>query len=350
MGKLTSQPDGPSGPPAGKARKVTIWRVAILALGAAAVIGGLVLWLVPAGQTGSTATQNTTTTVIDSAGHKRTTVVKKNTTTNTPQVGKSDAMLVAVFTFGVGLLAAAGLWDRIQEFAIGGVSIRLTEAVVEEQEIALVDATARGVGYLDSTTAASIAQEVRGMSKDLRLARIDLQAGKPWAPTNLNLYVLLLAYRSSVEVLVFSGQEDSEPGRYFGAASVAWLADRVKATDPDLLAAYCETKEITLTSEADAVHLGTTFWNALGARDNTRVTGPGPDRVDRKRLYDFAGEALISRSIEVDVGQALPRQEQLDILAFPLRYVPITNPHGHLEVILDKRRIAKKMGFSVVDL
>jgi hypothetical protein len=42
-------------------------------------------------------------------------------------------MLVAVFTFGVGLLAVAFLWDRIQEFGIVGVTIWLIETAVESQ-------------------------------------------------------------------------------------------------------------------------------------------------------------------------------------------------------------------------
>jgi hypothetical protein len=331
-----------------KARNAKGLRVAVLLLGVAAVIGGLVLWLAPALHTMTTVAQNTTTTVIDGAGHKSTTVDKRNTTTTTPGVG-SDAMLVAVFTFGVGLLAAASLWDRIQEFTIGGVSFRLAEAAVEDQEIALVDLSVYPEGYLDSITSIAIAKEVwAANSKDLRLARFDLHAGQLWAPTNLSLYMLLLAHRSSVEVVVFSGQEDAEPGRYFGAASVAWLADRVKAEDPDLFAAYRTTESITLTSEADAEQLGSTFWTALGLQDPARVQ-PTDDRVDRGRLYEFAGEALITRSIEVHFGQALSKQEQLEILAFPLGYVPITNCHGHLEVVVDKRLIAKKMGLSAVD-
>jgi hypothetical protein len=326
-----------------KARSAKGLRVAVFLFGLAVVIGGLFLWLAPVLHTMTTVAQNATTTVIDRAGHKSTTVDKTNTTTTTPGVG-SDAMLVAVFTFGAGLLAVATLWDRIQEFTIGGVSFRLTEAAVEDQEIALVDLSAYPEGYLDSITSIDIAKEVwAANSKDLRLARFDLQAGQLWAPTNLSLYMMLLAHRSSVEVVVFSGQEDTKPGRYFGAASVAWLADRVKAEDPDVFAAYRTTESITLTSEEDAGQLGQAFWDAL----NPARKRPTDDRVDRRRLNEFAGEALITRSIEV-LGQTLSKQEQLEILAFPLGYVPITNSYGRLEVVVDKRLVAKKMGLSTV--
>jgi hypothetical protein len=50
--------------------------------------------------------------------------------------------------------------------------------------------------------------------------------------------------------------------------------------------------------------------------------------VDRTRLSHLAGKALITESIEVDVGEALSRRDRLDIVAFPLSYVPITNRHG----------------------
>jgi hypothetical protein len=334
-------------PRANKARDAKRLRVLVFLLGVIAVIGGLVLWLAPVFHTMTIVAPNTTTTVTDGAGHKSTTVDKGNTTTTTPGVG-SDAMLVAVFTFGVGLLAVGSLWDRIQEFTIGSVSFRLTEAAVENQEIALVDLSAYDEGYLDTATSIDIAREVwDANSKDLRLARFDLQAGHLWAPTNLSLYILLLAYRSSVEVVVFSGQEDAKPGRYFGAGSVAWLADRVRVEDPELFAAYRTTESITVTSEAKAIDLGNQFWDGLREQNPVRVL-PTDDRVDRRRLNEFAGKALITRSIEV-VGQALSKQEQLEILAFPLSYVPITNDHGHLEVVVDKRLIAKKMGLSTVD-
>lgn len=321
-------------------------RVAVFVFGVVVVIGGLFLWLAPLLHTMTTVAQKTTTTVIDSSGHKSMTMDKTNTTTTTPGVG-SDAMLVAVFTFGAGLLAVASLWDRIQEFTIGGVSFRITEAAVKNQEIALVNLGNWPEGYLDSGPSSDIAKEVwAANSKDLGLARVELQAGQQWALTNLSLFILLLADRSSVEVVVFSGQVGTKPGRYFGAASVVRLAKRVKTEDPDLFAAYRETELMPMTSEDEAGDIGIRFFGAL-ALTSSALDDRMADRVDRRRLKEVAGDALITGSIEV-LGQALPKQKQLEILAFPLSYVPITNCHDRLEAVVDKRLIIEKMGLSTV--
>jgi len=368
------QPEGQGSPPSGEtrnakgiagrltgiARKVNwlrVLRAVVLVVGLAAVIGGLVLWLNPAEPKRATVKEDTTTTVTDRAGHKNTTKVKKNTQTNTPGVGKSDAMLVAVFTVGVGLLAVGFLWHRIQEFGLGGVTVRLTEAAAEEPEFPLTASTLP-LNTLDSTGPAAIAQEVRNLSDDVEVARIDLGNGTFWAPTNLNFYMLLLAYRRKVKALVFTGLKGNELQYYFGVAPVAWLVDKVKSTDPVLFAAYQETAHLPLASESEAGHLGNTFFNILLQKDRQktdaaakldepapppRATGP----VDPGWLYDFAEGALITRSIEVDVGQVVSKKEQLEILTFPLRYVPITNHHRSLEMVLDKRRITTNMRFSV---
>jgi hypothetical protein len=251
------------------------WRVAVLVLGVAAVVSGLVLWLTPALHTKTTADENTTTTVIDSAGHKSTTAVRRSTTTTTPGVGRSDAMQVALFTFGVGLLVVAGLWPRIREFTIGGVSITLIEA--EIPAIALEATGDYVVGLLNDTIVSTIVEKV---AEDGRrsVAPVDLRAGDLWAPTNLRLYVLLLAGRSSVEVVVFRGQGRAGPETYLGAASVAWLADRIKAEDPDLFAAYRATETMPLPPPQTAAHaMGTRFWEELPPpRRQQRET----DRVD----------------------------------------------------------------------
>lgn len=371
------QPVGPDGPPSGKGRKVNGWRVvriAVLLVGAFFVVAGLWLWLVPTGPADTNAKQKTVTTVTDGAGHKQTTTVQKNTETNAPGAGKSDAMLVAVFSVGVGLLAAGGLWDRIREFSFGGVSFRLNEAAAEEPELKIADSLAPTVASLDSAAPVGIADEVRKLPRDLRGARFDLQDGQWWAPENFSFYVLMLACRSKVKVLVFTGQEGGEAEHYFGAAPVAWLADKVRIADPVVFAAYKATESMPLTSYEDASVLGNEFYQKLIAEDQAERTaaaergeqepppriipppnasgpvfsGPSVVRVDRTRLSHLAGKALITESIEVDVGEALSRRERLDIVAFPLSYVPITNRHGRLEVVLDKRRIARSMGFSVL--
>jgi hypothetical protein len=375
--------DGPPGPPSGwahrvkrvvvlvveKARGVNGWLVvrgAVLLLGLAAVIAGLVLWLNPAGPTKASANENTTTTVIDDAGRTSTTKVQKSTETKTPGVGKSDAMLVAVFTVGVGLLAVGLLWQRIQEIGFGNVlSVKLTEASVQEQDIPLAAATMQdSLSTLDSTRPGDIAKEVRKLSQkpDLVLARVDLRDGEWWVPTYLCFYMLLLADYSKVKQLIFTWEDDGQPETYLGAAPVEWLADKVKLRDPVLFAAYEETVNApvmtspatgatAMTSEGGAFGLGTTFSSNLQARDKTRKQGdPILERVSPNWLFEFADDALIKQCIQSDVGQALSKQEQLGILAFPLRFVPITNRHRKLIAVLDRRRIAENMGFPVVDL
>jgi hypothetical protein len=337
------------------ARKRKVGRLVVLLAGLAAFIGGLVIWLAPVGST--SATENTTTTVTDPAGHKSTTTVKKNT------ASKSDTMLVALFTAGVGLLAVWALWDRIREVGFGNLSIKLTEATVEQQDIPLAAATVNQLQLVDTTAPREIANEVRNLPNDLMLARMDLEmpsitpGEKPgWAPTNLKFYVLMLANYSCVKVLIFTGWVD-----YFGAAPVAWLADKVKLEDPALFAAYQRAiKNHPFESESDAFGLGEAFYCALSQEDGkvNEPAKPGePDRkprglddqVDLRWLKKFAGAALITQSIEGDVGQSLSRQQQLEVLAFPLVFVPITNRRRHFEAVLDKRRIALTLGFPVVD-
>ena len=412
MGDLTDRP----APPSGWARKVKrlvdlvvkkvrgvngwlVVRGAVLLFGLAAVITGLVLWLNPAGPKKITANENTTTTVTDAAGHTRTTTVMKNTETKTPGVGKSDAMLVAVFTVGVGLLAVGLLWQRIQEIGFGNVlSVKLTEAAVKEQDIPLASAATQGSPNLDSTLPGDIAKEVRKLTQkpDLVLARVDLRDGNWWVPTYLCFYMLLLADYSSVKQLIFTWEADGQAETYLGTAQVEWLADKVKFRDPVLFAAYEETVNVPvtvnapvitspatgaaampsgrdeneneeeeeeetaaypaiekhrMTSENDAFGLGTTFSIKLEARDATRKQGdPILERVSPNWLFEFADDALIDEGIPGDVGQALSKHEQLGILAFPLRFVPITNHYRKLITVLDKRRIAENMGFPVVDL
>jgi hypothetical protein len=325
--------------------KIKGWRAALLAFGVAAIVAGFILWLSTlALHTTTTANQNTKTTVIDKAGHKSTTEVRKNTTTTTPGVGRSDTMLVALFTAGVGLLVVASLWDRIQGFTIGGVSITLTEAKVETPEIALVHASAPYVDSLESTTSGLIVEDVAEDGRR-RLACVDLQTGGLWAPTNLKLYVLLLAGRSSVEAVVFKGQEDGKPERYFGAASIAWLADRVRAEDPELFAAYRATETMPLPPPKGAAHaMGLTFWHKLPLERQQ----PETDRVDLLRLYEFAGQALIVDRVEVNGEQNLSKTQQRAILEFPLNYVPITDRDGRLHDIIDKRRLASIIAHSAV--
>jgi hypothetical protein len=329
----------------GKVRK-NFWRFLVLLGGLAAIGGGLFIWLAPLGST--SATENTTTTVTDGAGHKSTTVVQKNT------ASKSDTMLLALFTAGVGLLAVGALWDRIREVGFGNLSIKLTEVAVEQQDIPLAAARVDKLDELDNTAPRGIADEVRNLPKDLMLARMDLERPginpqeKPgWAPTNLKFYVLMLASHSSVKVLIFTGQAD-----YFGAAPVAWLADRVARRDPALFAAYQTANKEPFESQSDAMRIGEKFYNELfqdGNRPNDEtVHRVSEGQVDRGWLKGFAGDALITQPIKADLGQSLSRQEQLEVLAFPLVFVPITDRLGRFDSVLDKRRIAQTLGFSAI--
>jgi hypothetical protein len=296
----------------------------------------LVLWLAPALHGVTTIEQKTNTRVSDSAGRTTTTEVKRNTTTTTPGAGKSDAMFVAVFTVGVGLAAVAALWHRIGEFTFGGVSIKLAEAAVGDQEIALVNAqVAEHVDSVVSTAVGNLIDGVRAITKEQKVAYVDLKAGKLWAPTNLSLYVLLLERHSEIEVVIFIGQKNADSRRYFGAASLGWLADRVKADNPALADAYSAVDKSPLKSEAESQSL------AL-ALDGRGVLQSTADQVDQIWLERWAGKALVTMPVKVDVGQALSKQQQLEIRDFPLYFVPITNRNYHLEMVLDKRLIAAK--------
>lgn len=325
------------------------WRVAALILGVAAVTSAFVLWLFPTSHTSTTAAENTTTTVIDTAGHKSTTAVRKQTATTMPGVARSDAMLVAVLTFGVGLLFAAGFWNRIQEFALGGVSIKLAEAAVAPPDIALGHIVAVGTEYIDSTSGDNIAGEVDRISKrGLGLVQIDLQQGDRWVATNLCLFVLLLRDRSRVEVVVFSGQDSAGPERYYGAASVGRLADRLEAGDRVLADAYHAIETMPLVRSSGPIEsLGSKFYAELMQKDAGRVQQT--NWVDPMRLYALAGKALITASVESSGEQSLSRQKQRELLAFPLNYVPITY-RGLLDEVIDKGELAKMIASSAVGL
>jgi hypothetical protein len=327
------------------ARKVNGWRVAALILGVAAVTSAFVVWFLPTSHTSTTTAENTTTTVIDSAGHKSTTAVKKLTTASMPGVARSDVMLVAVLTFGVGLLFVASLWNRIQEFALAGVSIKLAETAVATPEIAPVKVV--GADFAGSTHFNNIAKEVDRISKaGLGLVRIDLRQGDFWAATNLCLFVLLLAGRSSAKVVVFSGQYSAGPDTYLGVASVGQLADRLTAGEPVLADAYRAVGIMPLEVSPGTESLGTKFEAELTQRH--RLQDP-TDMVDARRLYTLAGKALLTVSVEGSGEESLSKQEQREILTFPLSYVPITY-HGRLDKVIDKGLLAEKIALSAVGL
>jgi hypothetical protein len=322
-------------------------RAAIFVLGLAAVVAAFVVWLIPTSSDTTTRTEHSTTAVANSAGGKDTTTVNRTTKTRAPGAARSATVLVALLTIGVGLVLVASFWNRIQSFAIGGVSITLTDAAVATPGIALVDAAAAPVDMLSSTAADAIVSEVDSVRKrGLRLVRVDIRNGDLWAPVNLSLFVLLLARRTDAWVVVFTGQGEAGPGTYVGAASVTRLADKLAADDPELALAHRATDGIPLDrSELGAGNesIGTRFFSELTRLDAPRAQSP--ERVDLKKLQALAGRTLITDSVPSEGGRTLSSQEQRAIIAFPLPYVPITD-HGRLDEIVDRLRLAEKIALQ----
>jgi hypothetical protein len=317
------------------------WRVVVFILGLLAVGGAVTLWLLPASPAMTKAVDNTITTVTDPAGHKSTTNVTRNTTT------RSDAMLVGILTLGAGLLVVAGFWDRIQEFTIGGISIRLAEAATETPEIALVSSTV--APSVNDTSVGKLVVKVDAISKSgPRFVRVDLQSGDKWPYTNLSVFMLLLAKRSRVEEVIFIGQGDAGPSEtYLGAASVTRLADRIAAEDPDLSAAYRAAE--TTPKPADV--MATNFLNTLTTLDPTRPPQGNDWVVDAARLDELAGPALIHDRVESKGEQTLSKKQQSAILRFPLNFVPITVPvkgFDSLVAVVDKRCLAEEIARRTV--
>jgi hypothetical protein len=320
------------------------WRVVVFILGLIAVGGAVALWLLPASPAMTKAVDNTITTVTDPAGHKSSTNVTRNTTT------RSDAMLVGILTLGAGLLVVAVFWNRIQEFTIGGISIRLAEAATETPEIAVVSTVA------DTVTDFSVGKlkdKVDAISKrGLRFLRVDLQTGDKWPYLNLSVFMLLLAKRSRVEEVIFIGQVEpaGRPETYLGAASVPRLADRIAAEDPDLAAAYRDA-ETTPGSPPSYTDWASILFAELGRRDPSRNPNqpnpPNPDWVGVTRLDELAGPALIHDLVEYKGEQTLSKKQQSAILRFPLNFVPIT-VRDRLDEVVDKRWLAEEIARRTV--
>jgi hypothetical protein len=304
-------------------------RVAVLILGLIAVSGAVVLWLLPTSPPMTKAAENTTTTVTDNAGHMSTTTVTGNTTS------RSDAMLVGILTFGVGLLVVAVFWNRIQEFKIGGISIRLAEAAADTPEIALVGTVADKV---DDASVEDLMDKVDTISvRGLRFVLVNLESGNKWPYTNLSVFMLLLARRSNVEEVIFIGQEPTGPETYLGAASVTWLADKIAAEDHNLFATY-HTLETT-TSEP-RTSIAARFLAELGQI-------PENDWVDATRLNKLAKSALIHDRVESRGEQTLSKKQQRAILLFPLNFVPIT-VNDQFDVVVDKKWLTAEIALRTV--
>jgi hypothetical protein len=338
--------DGGEGEPSAVDSTAAARRALLFVLGLAAIVATIVIWLVPPSNSTTTVSERSTTSVIGGTGGWQTTAIHKTTTTRAPGAGRSDAVLIAIFTFGVGLVLVAALWDRIHSLAIGGVSITLTDAAVATGEIALVDAVAAHMDSPTSTAVDMLTEQVDSVAKrGLGLVRVDLRNGDLWAPLNLCLFVLLLAHRTSAEVIVFTGTGQPGPDTYFGAASVPRLADKLAADDPALANAHRATETIPLTHverPAGVQSVGTTFFAVLQEFAPQRVQEVSSERVDEERLLTLAGRALVTASVQSEPGATLSRQQQRAILAFPLAYVPITNQRK-LDQIVDKGLLAYRI-------
>jgi hypothetical protein len=328
-------------------------RAAIFALGLSAVVAALVLWLIPTSSGTTTTREHSRTAVTDSTGGTNTTTVDRTMVTQAPGASRSDVVVVALLTFGGGLLLVASFWNRIHSLAIGGVSITLEDAAVTTPGIALVDTAAAHVEMRSSTAVDELVPQVASIgNRDLRLICVDLRAGDLWAPLNLSLFVLMLARRTKAEVIVFLGVGEPGSKTYFGAAAVEHLADKLAANDPDLAAAHRATETIPLDrSELTPGQrsIGRTFFDQLQVLDPSRAEGAraGEERVDRDTLQELAGRALITESVLSEGEQTLSSRQQRAVLAFPLRYVPITR-RGTLEELIDRSRLAERIALSAV--
>jgi hypothetical protein len=328
-------------------------RAAIFALGLAAVIAAFVLWLIPTSSGTTTTRERSTTGVTDSTGGTNTTTVDRTTVTRAPGADRSDTVIVALLTFGGGLLLVASFWNRIHSLAIGGVSITLEDAAVATTGIALVDTAAAHVETRTSTAVDELGPQVASVAKrDLRLVCVDLRVGDLWAPLNLSLFVLLLAHRSKAEVIVFLGEGEAGPKTYFGTAAVERLADKLAADDPDLAAAHRATERIPLDRSELAPgekSIGRSFFDELQKRDPTRAEGARvtEERVDLSALQALAGQALITESVQSEGERTLSSQQQHAVLTFPLPYVPITD-RGRLDELIDRSQLAERIALSVV--
>jgi len=202
----------------------------------------------------------------------------------------------------------------------------------------------------DSTTATTIAEQVYRMSTDKpRLALVNLRSGDLWVSANLSLYMLLLANRSSVEVVVFIHQIDSGPRTYLGSASVTMLANVLSARDRALSNAYHATEAIPLVNPlVVGPSLGEEFFKKLSPQGPTQEQKN--DWVNWDRLRTLADPALIFDSVESRGKQTLSKRQQRAILAFPLSYVPIRNRHGHLDEVVDKGQLAEQIALSALGL
>jgi hypothetical protein len=312
-------------------------------LGLAAVVGAFVMWLIPTSSGTNSTSEHSTTAVTNPSGSKTSTAVDKTTTTTASGSERSATVIVALLTFGFGLVVAASLWDRIQELAVGNVSIKLVDAAVTTPGVTLIDAVAANVDSLGSTSANAIAAEVYSVStRRLAFVQVDLRAGDLWAPLNLAFFIGLLARRSYADVIFFTSSPAAGPKAYIGVGSVTRIADRLAARDPMLALALRATDGIPLDAQ-----VGEKFFAELEKRDPNRVQRETRELVDAKRLDTLAGTELITNSVVSEGASVLSKQQQRAVLAFPLDYVPITC-QGRLESIISKPRLCERVALSVV--
>jgi hypothetical protein len=322
---------------------------AIGVAGLVLVVIALVVWLYPT-QSGTTTVSETSVTRVVGGGARTptTTRASKTTRTTTPGAARSETMPGLLLGTGLLLVLAAALWDRIQEIGLpGGGSIKLKDAAA--QTVDLDDLTqqlqgAAAVAAEDfagamSSLAMSITDKARDVyEKGTGVVPVDLGNGDKWLLPNLYFLALVFERWTRVEVLVFTKGEAGTADRFFvGCTSPRDLRRELDATRPEFAAAAAGVADRPL---AEA---GSTFFGQLHAQDEAGQGGAPaqqPTPVTEDVLRAVAPKALIRDSVEVAKEDDMSRNELLQILAFPHRYVPITNKK-RLVTIVDANLLAR---------
>jgi len=317
------------------------WRVVLVVVGFAVILIGIALWLVPTSSTTSTVTERSTTTAAGNSARNGTTTVQRTTRTTAPGATRSDAVMVALVTLGGALLIVAVMWDRIQGFAFAGVSVQLADAGFLVEKIEIVEAAAIGGDWPYSTRAEDIGKKVRVIAEQRRgFVLVSLVSGGFWRPSKLCMFMVLLAHRSRVEVIVFIGDGASGEQTYLGAADLETLAEKLEKGNEALATAREKTDGMPMRSEKEALELGTAFFGVLETENSEWALSN--DRVDKAGLALLAGPLLTTDCVESDDRKTLSSQQQRASLVFPLVYVPITDC-GRLVSVADKQRLATRI-------
>jgi hypothetical protein len=328
---------------------------AIGLLGVVLAALALAVWLYPT-QSRTTTVSETSTTRVAGGGAKApsATRVTKTTTTTAPGEARSETLPGLIVGIGVLLVLVAAFWNRIQEIGLpGGGSIKLKDAeaptvdlddVAEQLRQAGAGPAEGFAGAMTSLASSIIAKADEVYEKGTGVVPVDLGAGDKWLLPNLYFLALVFERWTHVEVLVFTRAEAGTTDRFFVACtSPRDLRRKLDAVRPELASAA------TGVAARPLAEAGSAFFGQLQAREAARGGAPAqpPTWVSEKVLLDIASDALILESVEVDNEDNISRNELLEILAFPHRFVPIT--HGkRLVIIVDPTKLARKLARSAI--